>query len=450
MTIVEEYRRRHARSWEIYQEAVRSFPSGVTHDLRYVTPFPIYVESARGGHKWDVDGNKLIDLVMGHGALFLGHAHPEITRAVVEQAQKGTHYGACHEQELEWAGWVKRLIPSAEEVRFTSSGTEATMMAVRLARAYSGRDKLLKFDYHFHGWNDHLSGVRLAEEQTPMAAGIPAATLSNTWSVPPNDISLVEERLAPGDVAAVILEPTGASWGTLPLKTGFLAELREVTLKHHTLLIFDEVITGFRVAVGGAQERYGVTPDITALAKILAGGLPGGCVAGKADILSMIEFREDSGDWDQSRRVAHPGTFNANPVSAAAGSKMLSLIASGEKHQNADELARRLIEGCNQVLGQQRVRGAVYGLSSYFHIVLGEDCAPLGDGVEWGWGEGLPPPRMPQDLGTALKQGMINRGVDLMGLSGGFVSAVHTPADIEAIIAAFESTIGDMRAEGLV
>ncbi len=449
MSIVAEYRRRHQHSAALYQEAVRTFPSGVTHDIRYVSPFPIYVEQASGSHKWDADGNDLVDLVMGHGALFLGHTHPDITRAIVEQAQKGTHYGACHQRELEWAGWVRRLVPSAEEVRFTSSGTEATMMAVRLARACTARDKILKFDHHFHGWNDSLSGVRPSEAQTPRAAGIPDATLSNTLSVPPNDIALVEEQLAGGDVAAVILEPTGASWGTLPLMPGFLADLREITQRHNTLLIFDEVITGFRVAVGGAQERYFVTPDLTALAKIVAGGLPGGCVAGRADVLSLIEFRDDGG-WNAERRVAHPGTYNANPVSAAAGATMLSLLADGQKHRQVERLGRRLTQECNAVLQRRGAPGCVYGLGSYFHMLLGQPCPPPVDGVEWRWVEGRLPDKIAPYLGTALKQGMINHGVDLMGLNGGFISAVHTDADIDAIIAAFDATVGEMQAEGLL
>ena len=194
----------------------------MTHDIRYTSPFPIFVERAQESRKWDVDGNEYVDYVMGHGALFLGHAHPEVTQAVAEQAAKGTHYGANHRLELEWGQLVQKLVPSAEEVRFTSSGTEATLMAVRLARAYTGRDKLLKFDHHFHGWHDYVVGVRGRESESPRSAGVPAATLGNTISVPQNDISLVEERLAEGEYAAVILEPTGASWGTLPIHETFL------------------------------------------------------------------------------------------------------------------------------------------------------------------------------------------------------------------------------------
>ncbi len=449
MTILETYRRRHPGSARLYEEATKTFPSGVTHDIRYLVPFPIFVERAEGSRKWDVDGNEFIDYVMGHGALFLGHAHPEITRAVVEQAQKGTHYGASHRLELEWGKLVKGLVPSAEEVRFTNSGTEATLMAVRLARAYTGRDKLLKFDYHFHGWHDAVAGARFAESDTPRAAGVPAATLSNTLSVPQNGIGLVEERLAGGDVAAVILEPTGASWGTLPLKEGFLADLREVTRRHNSLLMFDEVVTGFRVAPGGAQERYGVMPDLTTLAKILAGGLPGGAVAGKADIISMMEFRGDA-EWNAERRVAHPGTFNANPLSAAAGVAMLSLVANGSHHRRAEGLMARLVPALNGVLERRAVPGCAYGLASYFHLALGKELPRPQDGIEWPWQDGELPPRTPWPLVLALKRGMLNHGVDLMSGSGGFTSSVHSEADIDRTVEAFEATMAEMQAEGLL
>lgn len=447
MTILETFQRRHQGSARLYQEAISTFPSGVTHDTRYLAPFPIFVERAEGSRKWDVDGNEFVDFVMGHGALFLGHAHPEITRAIQDQVLKGTHYGASHRLELEWGKQVKRLVPSAEEVRFTSSGTEAVMMATRLARAYTGRDKLLKLDFHFHGWYDGVVGARFAESDVPRSAGIPASALANTISVPPSDIDAVAEKLAEGDVATVILEPTGASWGTAPLREGFLADLREVTLRYHSILIFDEVVTGFRVAPGGAQERYGVTPDLTTLAKILAGGLPGGAVAGKADIISMIEFRDDI-DWNRENRVAHPGTFNANPLSAATGVAMLSLIGDGRIHRQADGLTARLVPALNKVLERRRIRGCAYGLASYFHVVLGADLPRPEGGIEWPWRNGGAPPRMAPPLVMALKRGMLNHGVDLMSGTGGFVSEAHTEADIGHTIEAFDATIGEMQAEG--
>jgi len=450
VSIVTTYESLHPGSAALYRESLQTFPAGVTHDIRFLQPFPVFVERAKGSRKWDVDGNEYVDYVMGHGALFLGHAHPVITAAVLDQAQKGTHYGANHRLELEWGKLVRQIVPSAEEVRFTSSGTEATLMAIRLARAYTGRDRILKFDHHFHGWHDAVVGLRAPEAENPRAAGVPTATLSNTISVPQDDIAGVDEKLAAGDVAAVILEPTGASWGTLPLRDGFLADLREVTHRRNTVLIFDEVVTGFRVAPGGAQERYRVTPDLTTIAKILAGGLPGGAVAGKADIISMLEIRSDAA-WNNDRRVQHPGTFNANPLSAAAGTAMLRLVATGEYHRRADALNARLVSSLNAVIERTGIPGAVYGLASYFHITLGSDAArPTGSDIQWPFTNGRLPPRMPAEVTAALKRAMLNHGVDLMGGSGGFTSGVHSEEDIARTVEAFADSVREMRAEGLL
>ncbi len=443
-TIVDDYVRLHSASARLYEEAEATFPSGVTHDVRYLIPFPIFVDHANGSRKWDVDGHEYVDYVMGHGALFMGHAHPAITQAIVEQAQKGTHYGANHRLELEWGRLVKGIVPSAEAVRFTSSGTEATLMALRLARAYTG-DRILKFDHHFHGWHDAVVGARYSELATAGSAGIPEGTSGTTLTVAQNNIGEVQTQLAADDVAAVIVEPTGASWGTLPLSEGFLAGLGEVTAQHKTVLIFDEVVTGFRVAPGGAQERYGITPDLTTMAKILAGGLPGGAVAGKSDILSVLEFRSDPG-WNAERRVAHPGTFNANPLSAAAGTTMLKMVATRAHHRDADSGNKQLILGMNQVLQRTGVSGCVYGLASYFHVLLGHDVPRPANGIEWASPES--PPRMQASVLLTLKRGMLNHGVDLMGGSGGFVSAVHSAADIDHTIEAFEATVAAMRDEG--
>jgi glutamate-1-semialdehyde 2,1-aminomutase len=445
-TILDEYIRRHPGSAALYDESSTVFPSGVTHDVRYVTPFPLYIDRASGSHKWDVDGNEIIDYVMGHGALFIGHAHPAVTQAIVGQAQKGTHYGSNHKLELEWGSLVKDLIPCAEEVRFTSSGTEATLMAIRLARAYTGRDKILKFDHHFHGWHDYVTGTRAPESDSPTAPGVPLATSSNTISVPQGDIRSVEERLEQGDVAAVILEPTGASWGTLPLPAQFLADLRVACTRNNTVLIFDEVVTGFRVSPGGTQARYGIIPDLTSLAKILAGGMPGGAVCGKQEIMSMIEFRD--GPWNVRNRIQHPGTFNANPVSAAAGAAMLHIVKTGEHHRHADDLSLELVKGMNEALTTTGVSGVVYGLASYFHITLGGDATRPDNGIEWT--SNRPPPSMPAQIQATLKRAMLNQGVDLMGGSGGFVSGVHTAEDIDLTVGRFGAALRAMQSDEML
>jgi glutamate-1-semialdehyde 2,1-aminomutase len=447
-TTTSVYEKLHPGSARLYEESLRTFPSGVTHDIRYLQPFPLFIDRAAGSRKWDVDGNQYVDYVMGHGALLMGHAHADITAAVVEQAGKGTHYGGNSRLELEWGGLVRRIVPSAEEVRFTSSGTEATLMAIRLARAYTGRDKILKFDAHFHGWHDAVSGMVEPESHSLISAGVPEATLSNTRSISQGDAVALEDELSEGDFAAVILEPTGASWGTIPLRPEFLEHLRDVTQRHSTVLIFDEVVTGFRVAPGGTQERYGIVPDLTTMAKILAGGLPGGAVAGKADVLSMIEFRNDQG-WNNAQRVAHPGTFNANPLSAAAGSAMLRMVETGTHHHHADTLNGRLVGGLNDVLRRTGVPGCAYGLASYFHLTVGKEGSRDLNGIEWVDG-GSAPPRMSGTLSMAMRKAMLNNGVDLMGGAGGFVSGVHSEQDIDDTIEAFEASVRSLRADGLV
>jgi len=449
-TILERYQQLHPRSAALHAEALRFFPNGVTHDVRHLVPFPIYVERAAGSRKWDVDGHEIIDYVMGHGALLLGHSHPEVTRAAMEQLQKGTHYGACHEMEIRWAEWVQRLVPSAQVVRFTSSGTEATMMAVRLARAFTGRERLVRFNGHFHGWNDGVVGFSFTAGAAPQAVGVPPAILQTQVLVPQHDTEALRRALeAQNDVAAVIMEPTGASYGTVPLEPSFLSEVREVTEKAGALLILDEVITGFRVAPGGAQALFGVLPDITCLAKVLAGGLPGGAVAGRHDIVSLLGFGDD--EWNLKRRIPHPGTFNANPLSAAAGVTCLSLIADGRPQAQAAGACRRLCQGMNAIMRRAEVPGCAYGFASMFHITMGYEVPAPEDGFLWRW-EGRPGPSVPgisRERLEALKQGMLNRGVDLMR-NGGLVSTAHSEEDVEATLAAFEETLADMRREELI
>lgn len=448
-TIEQEYVERHAGSRERFKRANAAIPGGITHDARFMKPFPLYMARALGSKKWDVDGNELIDYAMGHGALLLGHSNPEIVDAVTHQMTQGTHYGAGHELEVEWAERVCRLVPSVERVKFTSSGTEATLMAMRLARAFTGRDKILKFAGHFHGWHDYaIAGERFGHTSIP---GVPQAVLDTMVVAPANDLDFVAARLAEGDIAGVILEPSGASYATIPVPDGFLQRLREITRQHDTLLIFDEVITGFRWAPGGAQAKSGVTPDLTTMAKILAGGLPGGAVGGRSDIMELLEFRDEPG-WNQTKKVQHPGTYNANPLSAVAGAVCLQMISDPRVQRHADEMAEKIRKGFNQALVRQNIPGFVWGESSVFHILLGVTCANQ-TGEDIHIPEGVEPAMlkggMKPAISLALSQGMINEGVDLFH-GGGLLSAAHSPEDIDKTIAAFDTTIGRMRDEGIL
>lgn len=457
MTLREEYIATHPTSQRLYREAVEVFPNGVTHESRYMEPFPFYISRAAGSRKWDVDGHEYIDYGIGHGALLLGHGHPAVVAAVTEQLAKGTHYSACHELEIRWGQWVQRLVPSAEKVRFFSSGTEATMMALRLARAYTGRRKILKFQGHFHGWHDYVVSGFIPPFDVPVSTGVPAETLSTVLVAPPNDIAAVESLLsAHEDVAAVILEPGGGTGGAIPPKPGFLQQLREATARHGVVLIFDEVVTGFRHAPGGVQECTGVLPDLTTLAKILAGGYPGGAVAGKKEILEMLERRQNDAQWNRFRRIAHQGTFNANPLAAAAGVATLEIVAQGEACARASQRAADLRQGLNEVFrshrlaGPPRRAGCVYGEASHFQIYLGEDCPQGDDGQPAFWK--LPADRLMANRGAAGAKfliPMLLEGVHVFG-SGGMLSAAHTDEDIEQTVQAFHRAIRRLKSEGAI
>ncbi len=447
--ITDQYIAEHPRSYELHQRARRSIPGGIAHDVRNMRPFPLTMSHAEGAYKWDVDGHRYIDYVIGHGALILGHGHPQVTAAVQAQMTKGTHLGAGTVHEMEWAELVQRMVPSAELVEFTSSGTEATMMAMRVARAYTGKSKIIKFAGHFHGWHDYAVVGQAPPWDVPVSAGVPEETLSTMVIAPVNDLDFVATRLAEGDIAAVILEGSGASWSTVPFPEGFLHRLRDLTTQHGALMIMDEVITGFRFAPGGAQEVAGVVPDMTTMAKILAGGLPGGAVGGKAEVMNMLTFRDDP-VWNRYKKVAHPGTYNANPMSAVAGVTALTILSDPAQQQRADGLAQRLRAGFNRVLLHEEVPGFCYGESSMFHLSLGTALpggTPDGDLTA---PQGVTPETLKAGTGTydaMLHGGMVAEGIDLFH-GGGMLSVAHTEADVDRTIEAFDTAVRRMVNEG--
>jgi glutamate-1-semialdehyde 2,1-aminomutase len=436
----------HQGSKRLAERGRGAFPSGVTHDTRAFAPWPVYVERAQGGRKWDVDGNEYVDYIGGHGALLLGHGRAEVVEAAREALGWGTHFGSSHRWEVEWAEQVIAMVPCAERVRFTSSGTEATMMALRLARAYTGRERVVKLVEHFHGWHDLVVGRLREDDPHPHAPGVPEGYYDSLIVLPAGDTAVLEETLGRRDVAAVILEPTGAHWGTHPLPPAYLHEVRRLTAETGTVFVMDEVITGFRMAPGGASERYGVVPDLSTHAKILAGGLPGGCVTGRDDIVSMLEIREGDGEWNSRERVAHQGTFNANPVSAVAGLTALRLIAKGGEVERADASAASLVRELNAAIEAAGVGGSAWAVSSMWHLNLGYP-APRPAEVEWDAAE--EPRGVVAGLERPLKQALFNHGVDLMG-TGGMISSAHTDSDIDQTIEAFRAALSDLKAEGLL
>ena len=440
-SVDERYHDDHPGSLRLSGGGRRAFPDGATHDSRWITPFPLYMTHAEGAYKWDVDGNRYIDYVVGHGAIVLGHSHPAIVEAVSEQMGRGTHVGGATELEIRWAQIVNKLVPCSEKVRFHSSGTEADLMAFRLVRAYTGRDKILKFHHHFHGWSDY---VVLSPEGE--AAGVPQGTAGTVVQVAP-EIGEVERVLERDrDIAAVILEPTGALGGLLPVTPGFLRQLREVTRRAGVLLIFDEVITGFRASLGGVQERYGVTPDLSTHAKILAGGLPGAAVVGKAEILDMIQHRGDP-EWDARRRVAHPGTFNANPLSAVAGATCLEILEQEPVNERVEAVNEQLRSGLQGVLARLGIPGLAYGLASGLFVALGVEG-------EWDEANGCTVPHEQLKAandptrGGVLRKALLNEGVDTQGGVSWRLTAAHTEEDVNFTVAAYERALRALIREG--
>jgi glutamate-1-semialdehyde 2,1-aminomutase len=442
-TIDDAFRKRFARSAELYQRSREVIAGGITHDSRNFAPFPIYIERADGSHKWDVDGNELLDHWMGHGALILGHNNPRVTAAVAEQVHKGTHYGACHELEVAWAEQIKRLVPSAEWVRFTMTGTESTMLAIRDARAFTGRDKIIRFAGHFHGWHDYAMAGYQPPFDTPTSKGVPRAVAETMLVAYPNNIDSVRELLDAhaGDVAAVMVEPGGGSNGIIPTSVPFLKELRALCTERGVVLIFDEVITGFRYSPGGAQQLYGVTPDVTTLAKIVAGGLPGGAVVGKRDILDVQTFRGEL-HHDRFDRVLQQGTFNANPLSAAAGVTALQLVGEGWVTDQANQAGEQLRGALRDVFEKRGVAGVVLGEASVFQVLLGEG---MEEAVETTDVQRLMAGR---GAVNTLRKAMLLNGVDLMR-SGGFTSIVHQDAELARTVAAFDQSLEMLQREGL-
>jgi len=444
-----EYVEANPRSHAMYDRQRQNVPLGVTHSTRLFDPFPLFIAACRGSHKWDVDGHEYVDYWLGHGSFLLGHAHPAVGEAIAAQLSDGLHAGGETELGMLWAEAICDLVPSAEAVRFTSSGGEATELALRVARAYTGRTKAIKFRHNFHGWHDAVAIGVTQPWDLPMAAGITDGALADTVVLPANDIGAVRAALqASDDVAAVILEPGGGFSDTVPTDLGYLAELREVTRQAGVVLIFDEVVTGFRYAVGGVQEYTGVIPDLTTLGKVVGGGLPAGALAGRAGVMEMLGSTGDP-DRDRRERIPHYGTWNAMPIVAAAGVAALGLIANGDPTRIANERAAQLRDGLNEVFAAGGLPAVAYGRSSIWKTYLGErpklldgdlsEAAADGERLAVGWG----------DLGDPLRRALLLEGVDVMR-SQGFTSAVHTEAEITATVEAFAGAIERLRAEGLL
>jgi glutamate-1-semialdehyde 2,1-aminomutase len=449
LTTFDRYTAKTPGSRKLYERALQVIPGGVTHDTRYLQPHPLYIARAAGAHKWDVDGNQYVDYIGGHGALLLGHSDSFVTEAVQEQLACGTHYGAAHELEVEWAEQITRMVPCAQKVRFTGSGTESTLLAIRLARAYTEKPKIIRFVGHFHGWHDQVAFAATSHFDGSAPPGVLKEVAAGALICPANDAQALNQLLEEhDDVAAVILEPTGATFGIVPHLSGFVAQVRELTARKNVLLIFDEVITGFRVAPGGAQQLLGVTPDLATFAKIVAGGFPGGAVAGRKEVMDTLTLRADR-DWNLKHRVPHQGTFNANPITAAAGLATLKIIAESDAIARANRAAELLRTRLNETIADVGLNWVVYGEHSGFHFFTNPKDRDVS--VADIYAGRVPSDELkgsaPPALIHRLRCGLILGGADIFPWPGGVVSAVHNAEDVETTANALKECLERLAAE---
>ena len=440
-TILEAYVRKNPKSAALYPRFKEVFPGGVTHDIRAHEPFPIVMESGQGSRIKDVDGNEYIDFGNGSASLLLGHAHPAVVEALAKRNPLGSYFAHSMEPELEWGELVRDLVPSAEKVRFVGSGSEATMLAMRVARGYTGKEKIVRWESHYHGFHDYTMVGTYPPFDVPGSIGIPQGAIDSVIVLPP-DLDALERTLkSDNNIAGVITEPSGASFGAVPMTPEFLEGVRNLTRQHGVVMILDEVITGFRWSPGGLQAKFGIDTDLTSLAKVLTGGLPGGALAGKDEFMEKMTITGDS-HRDRFERVSHQGTFNGNPYCAATGIAALKIVATGEIQAHADKMAERLRNGLSEIMDRREVAACAYGESSTFHIYFGGRSA-----------KGLGAATLkaqPEDVRNAFRRGLMVRGADLMSRCSGNVSGVHSEKDIDEALEIFDGTIAAMLEEGVI
>ncbi len=353
------------KSRALHERALKVLPRGVTYMIRYFEPYPFYVTRAKGVNIWDVDGNVYDDYWMGHGALILGHAPDSVLSAIANQLPLGSHYGYAHELEIALAELICKHVPNVEMVRFTNSGTEANMYAVRLARAYTRRKKIVKFEGGWHGGYDDLHTGVHPPFRGPESGGLPEECISNTLVVPYNDPEPLKEALKGRDVAAVIIEPVLGAGGMIPAKREFLEQLRELCDRYGTLLIFDEVITGFRLALGGGQEFFKVDADIVVMGKIIGGGFLIGAFASRTEIMELLDHIKHPPAKGGS---FHGGTFTGNPISMVGGIATIKELEKPEVYERLNEKGNRIRSKLAQIASSQELPVHITGAGSMVGI----------------------------------------------------------------------------------
>ncbi len=420
-----------SKSRALYERATSVLAGGVSSDARRLSPLPLFVDRASGSHLWDVDGNEYVDYVLGQGPAILGHAPQAVADALQAQMTRGQVFSAQHEQEVEVAELVCRLVPCAERVRFNTVGSEAVHGALRLARGVTGRPKIVKFEGHYHGWFDPVlysvhppldqAGPPDSPHAVPGTKGQPATGAEDLAVCVWNDLGALERTLErhPGEIAAVIMEPLLCNTGCIAPRPGYLEGAKELCAEHGALLIFDEVITGFRLAPGGAQEYFGVTPDLAIFGKAIAGGLPLACLAGRAEVMDAISRGE----------VGHAGTFNSNPVVIAAAAATLRELTKddGAAYARLAATGARLMDGLRSAAQDAGVPLLVDGPGHLFQTYL-TDRSEVADYRDFA----------STDLaGMARLHGaLLDRGVNVVGRGLWFLSTAHDDTDVDATVAA--------------
>ncbi|MFB3764059.1 MAG: glutamate-1-semialdehyde 2,1-aminomutase [Methanotrichaceae archaeon] len=415
-------------SSKLFQKAIGLLPGGVSSPVRAIKPYPFYTARAEGPYLFDADGNKFIDHCLAYGPMILGHRHPAIINAVADQLQKGWLYGTPSELEIKLAERITGLYPNIEMLRFVSTGTEATMAAIRVARGCTGRDKIIKIEGGFHGAHDSClikAGSGATTLGIPDSKGVPADTAKNTLQVPYNDAVALEKMLKqfPGEIAALIIEPVLGNIGPVLPKEGYLKAVRELTREHGVLLIFDEVITGFRLSLGGAQEYYGITPDLTTLGKIIGGGFPIGIFGGRRDLIEQVA---------PNGPVYQAGTFNGSPISLASGMATLDILENEKILERLNATGDMMRKALREIIEDIKLDYSVVGIASMFKVFFGPE---------------------PHNYAEALKcdklsyltffHKMLESGVFLTPsqFETDFLSAAHNPEVIETTLEAFKSNL---------
>ncbi len=417
-----------SKSAQLFANAQKVIPGGVNSPVRAfngVGGDPVFIERAEGAYLYDVDGKRYIDYVGSWGPMITGHAHPEIISAVKQAADNGLSFGAPTELEVTMANNVCELLPSMDMVRMVSSGTEATMSAIRLARGATGRDKIVKFEGCYHGHGDSLlvkAGSGALTLGVPSSPGIPASLAEHTLTVEFNNLEQVEQLFAEvGDqIACLIVEPVAGNMNCIPPVDGFLQGLRDVCDQHQSILIFDEVMTGFRVALGGAQTLYGITPDLTTLGKVIGAGMPVGAFGGKREIMEQLA---------PIGPVYQAGTLSGNPIAMTAGLKNLEIISQTGFYDALTEKAAKLLSGLQSIADEAKIPFATSQVGAMFGLFF-TDADKV---TTFAQATNCDVERFKQFF-----HGMLDRGINLApsAYEAGFISSAHSDADIEATLEA--------------